>query len=72
MPDIAPILDNIRAEMTRRRITQRAAADALGISQPALNARLAGRTPLDVGELLTLAALMDIEPSALLLTKTAA
>ena len=66
MADIAPILDNIRAELTRRRVTQQAAADALGISQPAFSARMSGRTPLDVNELLIIANLLDTAPARLL------
>lgn len=64
--DIEPLLDNIRAQMARRRVTQREIADRIGISQPAFSARMAGKTPLDVSELFIIADLLDVDPSQLL------
>lgn len=52
--------------MARKRISQRAIAAHLGISQPAMSARLSGRTPIDVGELLTIADALEVQPAQLL------
>lgn len=58
--------DTVRAEMARRRLSQRQVADAAGIPQPTLSRRLLGRSPFTVPELLTLAVVLDV-PVALLL-----
>jgi transcriptional regulator with XRE-family HTH domain len=60
------VADNVRAAMARRRITQSDLATALGVSQPAVSARLAGRTPFTVAELATAARVVDVPLSQLL------
>lgn len=58
-------IDNprIRSALTRREITQQQLAAALGITQPQVSARLAGRVRWRADELATVAALVD-EPLA--------
>lgn len=52
---------NVRAEMARRRVTQRDIGDALGIAHSAVSHRLTGRTPLDVNEIATIAGLLGVD-----------
>ena len=66
MADATPILDNIRAEMARRRLTQNDVAQLLGLPQASVSKRLTGVTPLEVHELLAIAGLLDIPPAQLL------
>lgn len=56
---------NVRAEMARRRVTQRDIGAALGIAHSAVSHRLTGRTAFDVNELATIAGLLDVEVSDL-------
>ena len=51
---------NIRAEMARRGVAQMTLAAAVGVSQSGLSKRLRGHTPLDVNELLRIAAFLDV------------
>jgi transcriptional regulator with XRE-family HTH domain len=60
------VVSNIRAEIARRRVSQRVVAERLGISQPAFSARLAGKTSLDIDELFAIADLLEVDPAALL------
>lgn len=56
----------LRAEMARHRVTQQQLGDHLGLSQMAINRRVSGATPLDVGELFEIAEFLNIPVSALL------
>ena len=56
---------NIRAEMARRGVTQKALSEALGINQSGVSERLNGNVPLRVDELLQIAALLDVPVSTL-------
>lgn len=58
--------DNIRAEMARKRMTQKQVADVLELTQQSVNDRLQGRTPWRVDELTRLAESLEIEPAVLL------
>lgn len=55
------VASNVRAEMARRRITQRDVATALGIAHSAVSHRLTGRTTFDVNELAVIAGLLGVE-----------
>ena len=57
---------NIRAEIARRRLSQRLVAEHLGISQPAFSARMSGKTALDVDDLLAIADLLGVPAADLL------
>ena len=57
---------NIRAEMARQRLSQSAVAGAVGMSPAAMSQRLTGKTPIDVNELVRLAAVLDIPAESLL------
>lgn len=60
------VADNVRAEMARRKKSQRDVAEALGTSQPAIYRRLAGEVAFDVDELGAIAALLEMDPRDLL------
>ena len=62
---------NVRAEMARRKISQEAVAQTLGLSQASVSARLRGVTPFRVDELLRIADLLGV-PLDLLLAGAAA
>lgn len=65
-PDPATeLLGNILAQMGRKRVSQRALARQLGISPTAMHRRLRGETRLRTDELLQIAALLDVDPAAL-------
>jgi len=51
---------NVRGAMARRGITQVQMATLLGVSQPAVSARLRGETPFDVNELARVAKALDV------------
>ena len=51
-------VDNHRA---RRGITQRALGEAVGISRPAFSAKLHGHSPFDIGLLLRVAAVLQVD-----------
>lgn len=61
-----PTVDNIRAEMARKRKTQGQLADVLGVSQAGASRRLKGQTPFDVNELFAIAHWLDVPVTALL------
>lgn len=56
--------------MGRRRISQTALAEALGMSQPSLSKRLSGDQAFSLDELLAVAAFFDVEVTALLVGLT--
>ena len=56
----------IREAMTSAGVTQTALAERLGLTQPAVSARLAGRTPITVDELQIIADALGVEPADLL------
>jgi transcriptional regulator with XRE-family HTH domain len=60
------VTNTIRAEMARRKMSQKDLADALGLSQPAASRRLNGHTEFTVGELLEIAAVLGVAPAVLL------
>lgn len=60
------VADNVRAEMARRKMSQRALAAALGKPQPFVYRRLSGRVAFDVDELAQVAQLLDIDARDLL------
>lgn len=62
----------LRAELARQRITQSQLGEHLGLSQMAINRRVSGATPLDVGELFAIAEFLGIPVAALLGTEVAA
>ena len=55
----------IRAEMSRRGVSQSRLAEHLGLSQAAISARLRGITPVDVNELEKIARFFNIPTGAL-------
>lgn len=59
---------NVRAEMARKKISQAALADHMGLSQAAISARLNGRTPFDINELAAIAHFLDVGLEALIPT----
>lgn len=62
----ATVIENIRAQMARKRLSQKDIADHLGVTQPAVSARLSGKTPIDVEELSKIADLLDLSAAELL------
>ena len=63
-PDVLEVREavaaEVRAGLGRHRVTQAALAELIGMSRPALAARLHGRQAFDVDELLVIAAHLDI------------
>lgn len=51
---------NVRGEMARKGVNQTQMAEALGISQAAVSARLRGVTPFDINELAAIARLLGV------------
>ncbi|MEU4592589.1 MULTISPECIES: helix-turn-helix domain-containing protein [Micromonospora] len=60
------IAAEIRAEMARKRMTQRDLADKLGIAQPAVQLRLSGQRPFRAEELVVIAGALGVEPGQFL------
>lgn len=60
------VADSVRAEMARRKITQLAVANALGVSIAAVSRRLSGHVAWDVDDLAVVAQLLDMDPRDLL------
>lgn len=60
------VADTVRAEMARRRYTQRDLATLLGMSQSSLNRRMTGAQPWDVEELTAVARLFEMDVRDLL------
>lgn len=56
---------NIAAELGRRDLTQREAAQRLDISGAALTSRMLGRTDFKLGELILLASVLEVPFSTL-------
>lgn len=65
------VAEEVRVQMVRKRLTQAATADQLGISKSSLNRRLTGESEFTVGELYRLADVFGIQPADLLPTATA-
>ena len=57
---------NVRAEMARRGVTQMTLARKIGLSQAAVSARLKGKTPFDINELVQIAVALDVPLDALI------
>lgn len=68
----AQIGRNVAAEMRRRGVTQTALAQVLATSQTAVSARLTGKTPFKIDELVRVAAHLDIPLGDLLATEAVA
>ena len=66
MPQNFSFNDTLRAEMARRRITQTALAEALGLPQTQVSSRLRGATEWKVTELLAVAEYLGVTPASLL------
>lgn len=64
--------ENVRAEMARRGVTQMVLARKIGLSQPAVSARLKGKTPFNINELCLIASVLNVPLTALLPTEAAA
>lgn len=62
----AIVAANIRAEISRRRITQLALAQRLGMSPASMSSRLTGQTPIDVNELDAIASELGLPIAALI------
>ncbi|HEY9354209.1 MAG TPA: helix-turn-helix transcriptional regulator [Nocardioides sp.] len=60
------VADSIRAEMSRRKVTQLEVANALGVSNAAVSRRLSGRVLWDVDALAVVGQLLDMDPRDLL------
>ncbi|WP_372593576.1 helix-turn-helix domain-containing protein [Actinotalea sp.] len=60
------VTSNVRAEIARRRLSQRRACVGLGLSQQALSDRLTGRVRLTIDDLARFASFLGLEPSELL------
>lgn len=56
----------VRAEMARQRIRQITVARHLGLSQQAISRRMSGSIDFTVGELLSIASLLNVPASTLL------
>ena len=57
---------NVRAEMARCGVTQTTLARKIGLSQTAVSARLKGRTPFDINELVLIAQVLGVPLDTLL------
>jgi len=66
-PTPHPVARNVRAEMSRRRITQAVVARHLNLSQPAVSQRLIGSVEFKVSELQAVAELLGVSTASLLL-----
>lgn len=60
-----PTVDNIRAEMARKRKNQSELAAILGVSQAGVSRRLKGTTPFTVNELYAVARWLGVSVKAL-------
>lgn len=60
------VAEEIRVVMTRRRISGRHLASALGVSQTWVSSRLAGGTPIDLNDLQRIAGALNTPVAALL------
>ena len=60
------IAGNVRAEVARRRVSQAAIAEHLGLSQPGVSRRLRGVTAFSAAELVAVAELLGVTAASLL------
>lgn len=61
----------VRAEMTRRKITQAEVSACIGLTQQAVSRRLAGQVPFDVNELAKIADYLGLDIATLVKAKAA-
>ncbi|HEY8664636.1 MAG TPA: helix-turn-helix transcriptional regulator [Propionibacteriaceae bacterium] len=66
-PTPHPVARNVRAEMSRRRITQAVVARHLNLSQSSVSLRLTGSAEFKVSELQAVAELLGVSTASLLL-----
>jgi transcriptional regulator with XRE-family HTH domain len=66
------VAEEVRAHMARKRISQTAAARALGISQSSMSRRLIGASPFTVDDLYVLAGLFGVNAAELISQKASA
>lgn len=66
------VSDNIAAEMRRHKVSQAALAQHLGLSQPAVSARLRGKVEWRLPEIIAVAAHLDVPLSCLIPETTSA
>jgi transcriptional regulator with XRE-family HTH domain len=62
----ASVANEVRAAMSRRRMSQMQLAEALGRSQAFVSRRLTGEIAFDINELATIAEALDVPITALL------
>jgi transcriptional regulator with XRE-family HTH domain len=60
------VAEAVRVELARRRMTQRALADATGMSQSYIGRRLTGDMPFTTDDLVRVAAALHVRVSSLL------
>ena len=60
------VAEILRVEMARRRMTQRALADATGLSQSYIGRRMTGEMPFTTDDLGKIAGVLDMQVSALI------
>jgi transcriptional regulator with XRE-family HTH domain len=56
----AGVVEEIRALMGRRRVSQKQLGDALGLAQPTMSKRMNGKIAFDLNELDAVAAFFDV------------
>lgn len=61
----AAIGANVRAEMSRRQVSQARLGEVLGLQQTSISKRLRGTIPFDIDELLRIADYLDVPLGAL-------
>jgi len=66
-PTPHPVARNVRAEMSRRQITQAVVARHLNLSQSAVSLRLTGSQEFKISELQAVAELLGVPTASLLL-----
>lgn len=65
-PSTEQVASTVRAELARRDVSQALVAERLGLSQAAMSRRLRAKVEFTVSELVTIADVLDVDPSALL------
>lgn len=60
------VADEIRVALVRRRMSAKRLAEAVGVSQSAMSARLTGTTPIDLDELERIAQALEVDLADLL------
>lgn len=63
--DAYPLVANVKAEMARRGISQEEVSRALGLTQPQVSRRLAGRVEFSASEVPKLSELLDVSVASL-------